>query len=83
MMEEMVESGFNVDIVNFMMTLMIQEQSVTNRLESNLILVTQSIIQKIGQFNDEDITICLEVYENETGNKDATRLLWSLNSIEW
>ena len=45
-------------MVNFMMTmmsLMIREQSAINQLESKLTLTIQSIIQKIDQFNSEDI----------------------------
>ena len=47
----MAESDFNANMVNFMMTIMsqmIQEQSVGNRLVSELIVVVQDIIQKIG-----------------------------------
>ena len=52
-----------------MMSQMIQEQSTTNSLESKLKFLGQSVIQKIGQFNSEDIMGVLEVYENEMANK--------------
>ena len=59
-------------MVKLMMTMisqMIQEQSTTNSLESKLKFLGQSMIQKIGQFNSEDIMGVLEVYENEMANK--------------
>ena len=43
----MGESDFNVNMVNFMITIMsqiIQDQSVANRLVSELIVVVQEII---------------------------------------
>ena len=57
-----------------MMARMIQEQSVANPLESEVTLTIKFVIQNIGQFNSEEITRFLEVYEYEMTKKGATRL---------
>ena len=59
-------------MVNFMMKMMarmIQEQSVANPLESEVTLTIKFVIQNIGQFNSEEITRFLEVYEYEMTSK--------------
>ena len=75
--EEMVECGFNVDMVNSIMTMtsrLIQEKIVAKRLERELTLVVQLVIQKIGQFNGDDITRFLEVYMYEMAKKGVVGL---------
>ena len=74
MIKEMAESNVHVDMVNLMMSRMIQEKNVANRLESDLILVIQLIIQKIGQFNFENIMRFFEVCEHEMADRGATGL---------
>ena len=65
----------NVDMVNFMMTMMsqmMQRQREMNRMESKLTLPIQTIIEKINKFSGEDITRYLEVYEHEMASRRAT-----------
>ena len=57
-----------------MMSRMIQEQSVANRLESELTLAIQFVIHKIGEFNDDEIRIFPNVYEYEMTKPCGTRL---------
>ena len=70
--KEMTNKGFNEEMASFMMMMMNQmfkEQSAMNRMESELTLAVQTVIEKISKFNGEDVTRYLEVYEFETANR--------------
>ena len=72
---EMANKGFNEEMASFMMTMMnrmLQEQSAMNRMESELTLAVQTVIERISKFNGEDVTRFLEVYEYEMANRGAT-----------
>ena len=61
---EMANKGFNEDMTSFMMTMMsrmLQEQSVMNRMESELALAVQMVIERIRKFNGKDVTRFLDV----------------------
>mgnify|MGYP006997911728 FL=1 len=74
---EMVNKGFNEEMTSFMITMMshmLQEQSAMNRMESELTLTVQTVIERINKFNGEDVTRFLEVYEYEMANRGATEV---------
>ena len=63
---EIANKGFNEEMASFMMTMMnrmLQEQHAMNRMESELTLAVQMVIERISKFNGEDVTRFLEVYE--------------------
>jgi hypothetical protein len=72
---EVTNKGFNEKIASFMMTMMsrmLQEQSAINRMEGELTLAIQTVIERISKFNGEDVTRFLEVYEYEMASRGAT-----------
>ena len=72
---EMANKGFNEEMASFMMKMMnqmLQEQSAMNRMESELTLAVQTVIERISKFNGEDVTRFLEVYEYEMASRGAT-----------
>ena len=73
--KKMADKGFNEEMASFMMTMMnrmLQEQSAMNRMESELTLAVQTVIERISKFNGEDVTRFLEVYEYEMASRGAT-----------
>ena len=55
----MVNKGFNEEMTSFMMTMMsrmLQEQSAMNRMESELTLAIQAVIERISKFNGDDVS---------------------------
>ena len=54
--KKMADKGFNEEMASFMMTMMnrmLQEQSAMNRMESELTLAVQTVIESISKFNSE------------------------------
>ena len=51
-----------------------QEQSVMNRMESELMLTVEMVIKKINKFSGEHVTQYLKVYEYVMASRGAPRV---------